>query len=207
MVRPELRGLYAVTPDGMAEEQLLLAVEQALAGGARWVQFRDKQRPSTDRLALASALVGLCREHHAALIINDDVELAIAVGADGVHLGADDGDLHAARSRLGPARILGASCYGDLTRAARASAAGADYLAFGAVYASPTKPQAASAALTLFGDARRFGKPLVAIGGITLDNAPDVVRAGADLLAVITDLFQAPDLRRRAYDYQQLFCR
>lgn len=206
MMLPELRGLYAITPDHLPAAQLLPAVEEVLAGGARWLQFRDKSLAPAERRNLAAALRACCRRHGAGLIINDDVDLALAVDADGVHLGADDGDLAAARARLGSQRILGASCYADLERAARAAAAGADYLAFGAVFASPTKPLAAHAPLSLLGEARRrFGKPLAAIGGITLDNAPTVLAAGGDLVAVISDVFQAPDIRRRAHDYQQLF--
>jgi len=206
MMLPELRGLYAITPDHLLPAQLLPAVEEVLAGGARWLQFRDKSLAPAERRSLAAALLASCRRHGAGLIINDDVDLALAVDADGVHLGADDGDLAAARARLGGQRILGATCYADLARAARAAAAGADYLAFGAVFASPTKPHAIHAPLSLLGEARRrFAKPLAAIGGITLDNAPAVIAAGGDLLAVISDVFQAPDIRRRAHDYQQLF--
>lgn len=206
MMLPELRGLYAITPDHLSPAQLLPAVEAVLAGGGRWLQFRDKSLVPAERRSLALALLASCRRHGAGLIINDDVDLALAIGADGVHLGADDGDLAAARARLGSQRILGASCYADLERAARAAAAGADYLAFGAVFASPTKPHAAHAPLSLLGEAkRRFGIPLAAIGGITLDQAPAVIAAGGDLLAVISDVFQAPDICRRAHDYQQLF--
>lgn len=200
------RGLYAITPGGVADDALLARVDAALAGGVRWLQYRDKTRSDTARHALAQALQGRCAAVGARLIINDDVDLALAVGAAGVHLGADDGDLAAARARLGPHRILGASCYGDLARAARAAAAGADYLAFGAVYPSPTKPAAAHAPLALLREARgRFTLPLAAIGGITAENAAPVLAAGADLLAVISDLFQAPDIAARARLYQQLF--
>lgn len=202
----EWRGLYAITPDEPDAAALLAAVDAALAGGVRWLQYRDKQRWAGDRRTLATALQARCAAAGARLIINDDVDLAIAVGAAGVHLGADDGDLAAARARLGAQRILGASCYADLDRAARAAAAGADYLAFGAVYPSSTKPAAVHAPLALLHAARaRFALPLAAIGGITADNAAPVIAAGADLLAVISDLFQAPDIAARARTYQQLF--
>lgn len=206
MTTRDWRGLYAVTPDGLAAGTLLAQVDAALAGGVRWLQFRDKSADSGQRLALATALQARCAVVGARLIINDDVDLALAVDAAGVHLGADDGDLAAARHRLGPQRILGATCYADLARAERAAAAGVDYLAFGAVYPSPTKPAAVHAPLALLREAReRFGLPLAAIGGITLDNAAPVVAAGADLLAVISDLFQAPDITARARHFQQLF--
>ena len=142
----------------------------------------------------------------AAFIINDDLELALKVGADGVHLGADDGDLAAARRALGPGKVLGASCYADLELARQAVAAGVDYVAFGAVYPSPTKPDTTRAPLELFARCRaELRIPTCAIGGITLDNAPTLLTAGADLLAVISDLFAAPDIESRAHTYQALF--
>jgi thiamine-phosphate pyrophosphorylase len=138
------------------------------------------------------------------VIINDEVQLALELGADGAHLGRDDGDLSQARVRL-KGRILGASCYNDRALAHAAVKAGADYVAFGSVFPSPTKPAAARASLGLFQEAKALGVPLAAIGGITLDNAPQVIAAGADLLAVISDLFDAPDIRQRARDYGKLF--
>jgi thiamine-phosphate pyrophosphorylase len=162
------------------------------------LQYRRKRRD----LAEARAVTELTRRHGVPLIVNDDVELALELDADGVHLGRDDGDLRAARSRLG-GRILGVSCYDDPELARRAVEAGADYVAFGSVFASTTKPAAVRAPLALF--ATRLGVPLCAIGGITLENAPRVLRAGADLLAVVSDLFEAPDIRARAAQYQGLF--
>jgi thiamine-phosphate pyrophosphorylase len=193
----KLRGLYAVTPEGADLERKLRA---ALEGGVACVQYRRK----AGNAAEAEAVVRLCREFGVPAIVNDDVELALEVGADGAHLGRDDGDLAAARRRLGK-RILGASCYADLALARAAVAAGADYIAFGAVFASPTKPRAAHAPLSLFKQAAGLGVPLAAIGGITAENAGEVVRAGADLLAVISDLFDAPDIRARARQYGKLF--
>lgn len=191
----KLRGLYAVTPEAPdAVEKLSLALE----GGVALLQYRRKRRDLTE----ARAVAALARRHGVPLIVNDDVELALELDADGVHLGRDDGELGAARRRLGD-RILGASCYDDAGLARRAVRAGADYVAFGSVFASPTKPAAVRAPLTLF--ATRLGVPLCAIGGITLENAPRVLAAGADLLAVVTDLFDAPDIRARAAQYQRLF--
>jgi thiamine-phosphate pyrophosphorylase len=192
----KLRGLYAITP----ERPDLAKVRLALQGGAKLLQYRSKSR---DR-GQASAVVRLAREFKVPVIINDDVELALELDAAGAHLGRDDGELRAARRRLGE-RLLGASCYDQLGRAQAAVQAGADYIAFGSVFPSPTKPQAVRAPLRLFGDAKALGVPLAAIGGITLGNAPQLIAAGADLLAVITDLFDAPDIRARARAYGKLF--
>lgn len=201
-----LRGLYAVTPDGVEKPALLTGVEAALRGGVRLVQYRDKMRQSEQQVDIAYALLALCRRFGARLIVNDDVALACAVDADGVHLGGDDGDLAAARLALGPGKLLGASCYADFNLACSAVGAGADYVAFGAVHRSPTKPLAVRSPLLLFGRCRdELGVPACAIGGITLDNAPALVSAGADLLAVITDLFDAGDIESRARNFQQLF--
>jgi len=193
----KLRGLYAITPEG---PELEANVRAALEGGIALLQYRRK--PGTyDEAARVAALA---REFRVPLIVNDDVSLALEIGAAGAHLGRDDGELPGARRRL-PGRILGASCYHDLERARAAVRAGADYVAFGSVFPSSTKPLAVRAPLTLFAAARPLGVPLAAIGGITLDNAPSLVAAGADLLAVITDLFDAPDIRARARQYGKLF--
>jgi thiamine-phosphate pyrophosphorylase len=190
----KLRGLYAVTPDALVLDK----IEQALQGGAALLQYRRKQRD----LAEARACVALARRYAVPVIVNDDVELALEVDADGAHLGREDGDLAAARRRLG-ARILGASCYNDASLARAAVRAGADYVAFGSVFASATKPAAVRAPLSLF--SQNLGVPKAAIGGITLENARQVLAAGADLVAVISDLFDAPDVARRAAQYRELF--
>jgi len=193
----KLRGLYAITPEtGDVERKTRLALE----GGIALLQYRQKKRD----VALARSIVRLGKEFAVPVIINDDVDLALELGADGVHLGRDDGDLGAARKRL-QGKLLGASCYNDPALAHRAVKAGADYIAFGSVFSSPTKPAAVRAPLGLFGEAKPLGVPLAAIGGITLQNAPQVVAAGADLLAVISDVFDAPDIRQRARDYGKLF--
>lgn len=201
-----LAGLYAITPD-LANTALLLArVEQALAGGARLVQYRNKSAGPELKREQAPALLALCHRHGARLIVNDDLALTLALGADGVHLGREDGDLEAARAALGPGRLLGLSCYADLARAREARRIGADYIALGSVFASTTKPTAVRAPLTALREARAgSGLPVCAIGGITLDNAPRLIEAGADLLAVISDLFDAPDIRARAAAYSSLF--
>ena len=195
----KLRGLYAITPEAGAD--IVERVQRALDGGIAALQYRRKHAQSLDE---ASALAKLCRARAVPFIVNDDLELAIAANADGVHLGKDDGDLAAARPRL-KGRILGVSCYDSLERAAKAVAAGADYVAFGSVFPSPTKPGAVRAPLELFREARALGVPLAAIGGITLANAPSVLAAGADALAVITDLFDAADIAGRARAYGKLF--
>jgi thiamine-phosphate pyrophosphorylase len=193
----KLRGLYAITPERLDR------VAGAVGSGALCaLQYRNKSADAAQQLREARVLAQLCRAHGVPLIVNDDIDLALAVDAAGVHLGRADGDLAAARARL-PGRLLGASCYDRLDLARRAVAAGADYVAFGSVFASPTKPAAVRAPLALF--AHDLGVPKVAIGGITLENAPQVVAAGADCLAVITDLFDAPDVAARARQYAKLF--
>jgi thiamine-phosphate pyrophosphorylase len=204
--RRGLRGLYAVTPTGLAPGILLQRVEQALAGGVALVQYRDKSDDRLQRATTAGALVTLCHRFGARLIVNDDLVLALAIDADGVHLGEDDGDLATARWALGFGKLLGASCYADFERARNAASVGVDYVAFGAVFASPTKPEAERAPLSLFARCRQeLHIPCCAIGGITLANAPTVLAAGADLLAVVTDLFDAPDIASRAAGYRLLF--
>ena len=201
-----LRGLYAVTPEASDAGKLLAEVEATLAGGCRLLQFRDKTSPMTERVARGRALRVLTRQYNARLVINDDLALARLIDADGLHLGRHDGELHIARAILGPGKLLGASCYADFPTAQSAAENGADYVAFGAAFASPTKPEAAHAPLDLYARAtRELAVPVCAIGGITTENAPPLLAAGVDLLAVITDLFSAPDIAARARQYQQLF--
>jgi thiamine-phosphate pyrophosphorylase len=192
----KLRGLYAITPEGAGAVD---KVRQALEGGIALLQYRRKNHASPDE---AKAMLSLARRYGVPFIVNDDVELALALGADGVHLGHEDGDLAAARAKL-KGRLLGASCYDRLDLAQAALAAGADYIAFGSMFPSPTKPSAVRAPLSLFRNG--FEKPVCAIGGITLQNAPQVIAAGADLVAVISDLFDAPDIARQAAAYRKLF--
>jgi thiamine-phosphate pyrophosphorylase len=177
---------------------MVAKVRQALEGGVALLQYRRKLRDLDE----AREIAALAKSFKVPLIVNDDVELALELGAQGVHLGRDDGDLRAARRRLAGG-ILGASCYNESERARRAIDAGADYVAFGSVFASSTKPQAVRAPLALF--AIELGVPLCAIGGITLENAPQAIAAGADLLAVLSDLFDAPDITARAAQYRRLF--
>jgi thiamine-phosphate pyrophosphorylase len=202
----KLRGLYAITPECRDRDRLLASVEAALRGGCRFVQYRDKTSAAPERVARAHALRRLTLDFNARLLINDDMALTFLVQADGIHLGRNDGNLAAARAILGPDRLLGASCYADFALARKAASAGADYVAFGAVFPSLTKPNAVSAAVDLFSRARTtLTAARCAIGGITLDKAPGLIAAGADLLAVISDLFNAPDITARAAAYQHLF--
>jgi thiamine-phosphate pyrophosphorylase len=193
-----LRGLYAITPETDDDDALRKAVAAAIDGGARLVQYRSKAAPPRDRLAQAGALLALCRARGVPLVVNDDIELAFALGADGIHLGRDDGDPREARKRL-PGAILGVSCYDDPELAVAAEGAGADYVGIGSVFASPTKPHAARAGIATLALARsRVRIPIAAIGGITASNAADAVAAGADMLAVISALFDAPDVAAAA---------
>ena len=198
-----LRGLYAIT-DGPRDD-LLAACAAALEGGAAILQYRDKGSGHARRLREASALQALCARHRVPLIVNDDIELAHAVGAAGVHLGEDDASIAEARARLGAGAIIGVSCYNSLERAHAFAADGASYLAFGAFFASPTKPLARVATPQLLRDAAPLGLPLVAIGGITPANAASLIEAGADALAVISALFGARDIGHQARRFAALF--
>ncbi|MGH8123859.1 MAG: thiamine phosphate synthase [Rudaea sp.] len=197
------QGLYAIT-DGPRPD-LPQAVEAALRGGAALLQYRDKTNAHARRIAETRALRALCTRYRVPLIVNDDVELAFAVGADGVHLGERDGNLAAARARLGARTIVGVSCYDSIERARQLAADGADYLAFGAFYPSPTKPDAKRATVELLREASSFGLPLVAIGGITADNGQPLLDAGADFLAAISGVFTVPDPFLAARRYSVLF--
>ena len=205
--RDRLRGLYVITDRALAGGRALPPlVEDALAGGARVVQYRDKTTDHARRHAEAAALAALCRDAAALLIVNDDVELALAVHADGVHLGRDDAAIAAARARLGPDRVIGVSCYDRFELALAAQEAGADYVAFGSFHPSPTKPAAVRADLSLLARGRReMTLPLVAIGGITPENGRALVAAGADMLAVINAVFGAADVRAAAAAFAPLF--
>ena len=201
----KLAGLYAITPDEPRTDILLRKVGEALRGGASAVQYRNKTADPELRREQGCALAALCRAAGVVFIVNDDLELALELDAGGVHLGADDGDLAEARQRLGQAKLLGASCYNRLELGEAAAKAGADYLAFGSVFASATKPGAVRAPLAIFAQARRgIDLPLVAIGGITLENAPRVFAAGADAIAVISAVFDAADIAASAAGFTRL---
>lgn len=200
------RGLYLVTPDCRDTGELLAHLQHALSGHPAVVQYRNKLAGPDARREQAAAAAALSHAAGALFIVNDSVELALDVGADGVHIGRDDGDIAAARAAIGPNRILGVSCYDEWARAEQAVAAGADYVAFGAMFSSSVKPEAVQAPIDLVRRAKAELKvPVCCIGGITLDNAPELVAAGADLLAVISDVFKAPDPAARAAAIQALY--
>jgi thiamine-phosphate pyrophosphorylase len=208
-MRIELRGLYAVTPDDRLLPRLSALVEAALEGGTRLVQYRNKLAPAPLRRAQAAELLRVCRAYGAKLIVNDDVWLAIEIGADGAHVGRDDlpgHDLTTAREALGAKRLLGVSCYDDLACVEAAAKAGADYVGIGSMFPSNTKPGTVQATAEMLTEARRrYDVPVAAIGGITIGNAKQVIAAGADMVAVVSDLFNAMDIRRRAGEFQRLF--
>ncbi|HXX86198.1 MAG TPA: thiamine phosphate synthase [Casimicrobiaceae bacterium] len=194
--RVSISGLYALTPEIADTATLTERVTAAIAGGASAVQYRHKTASAKLKLSQALALRELCADRGATFIVNDDVELAAAAGADGVHLGRDDGSLGVARERLGSNAVIGASCYDSLARAEAAVRAGADYIAFGSFFPSKVKPRATRAHTSLLTAARaRWGVGVVAIGGITPANAGPLLAAGADALAVISALFDLPDAR------------
>jgi thiamine-phosphate pyrophosphorylase len=203
-----LRGLYAVTSQEICQSPrtLIEAVERALRGGARLVQYRDKQSQPQQRHDNARALLDSCRAHGALLLINDDPALAAAVGADGVHLGQTDPAIGSARATCGIDAVIGVSCGSSLERARDGVAAGADYVAFGRFFPSRTKPEAPPAELSVLRLARqRLSVPICAIGGITPATARSVVEAGADLIAAVDGVFGAADIEAAAAAYASAF--
>jgi len=202
-----LRGLYAIADTAWLEAaRLLSTVEAALRGGARVVQYRDKSGEAARRRREAEALAALTRRYGALFLVNDDVPLARAVAADGVHLGRGDAAVEDARAALGSAAVIGLSCYDELARAEDAARRGADYVAFGSFFPSCTKPRAVRAAPALLAAARaRLSLPLVAIGGITPENGAALIAAGADALAAISGLWAQPDIEAAARRYAALF--
>lgn len=200
-----IRGLYAITPDALGRDALCERVREALTGGAQVLQFRRKHTAPTEVLAEASLLAALCRAAGRVFIVNDDPALAVECGAHGVHLGRDDGAVAAARRIGGDGFIVGVSCYDDLDRARRAADEGADYVAFGSFFPSRVKPGAVRPPIDLLTRAKAaVALPVVAIGGITTQNAGTLIEAGADAVAVISDLFDAGDVRARAERFARL---
>jgi thiamine-phosphate pyrophosphorylase len=203
--RLALRGLYAITPEERDTRLLVARVEACIEGGAAAVQYRAKSIHADLRLEQARRLADLCRSHGVPLIVNDSVELALEANADGVHLGSDDGDVRDARGRMGD-RLIGLSCYDEIARARAAASLDVDYVAIGSVFPSATKPHAVRAPLSLLSEARRVsGSPVVAIGGITAKNAGAAIAAGADMVAVISAVFDATDVRAAARSIARLF--
>ncbi len=197
-------GLYVLTQmTDQNESRMLTDMQAVLQAGAGMVQYRDKRKIKSP--GMAKVLKALCRMFNKPMIVNDDIELAQAVAADGVHLGKDDGDVAEARALLGARAIIGVSCYDDLTRAQQAQAEGADYVAFGCFYSSTTKPEAPPARLATLAEARRVLKlPIVAIGGVLPENGASLLTAGADWLAVSGGVFRG-DVYQNTQAYLKLF--
>ena len=200
-----IRGLYAITPDEADTDVLLAKVEAALQGGISVLQYRNKQASYQLQTQQASAILPLCKQYQVPFIINDSVDLCLTLDADGVHIGADDGNITEVRAKLGANKILGASCYNRFDLALSAQQAGATYVAFGACFVSSTKPHAPVVSLDLFKQAKaQLHIPAVAIGGITLSNAPLAIEAGASAIAVINAIFSASDVKAQAEKFNLL---
>ena len=198
--RKELKGLYAITDENLiSEENFEQSIKLALQGGCQIIQYRDKSNNHNRRLRQATLLRTLCTQYHATCIINDDIELALTVHADGVHLGRDDVSISQARKKLGENSIIGISCYNDLNLAIEAEKNRADYVAFGAMFSSPTKPEASNASPQLIASAKKqLSTPVCAIGGITEKNIVQVIDQGADMAAVISSLFASDNIKNTA---------
>ena len=204
-LQTELSGLYVITDDKLSGTELVLHVQQALEGGAHLVQYRNKTTQTSIKEMTARSLLELCREHGVPLLINDDVELAVTIGADGVHLGQSDAKLSEARRQLGTKAIIGVTCHASLELAKQAEKNGASYVAFGRFFTSQTKLDASPASIDLLTTAKQqLSIPICAIGGITPDNAPTLVDAGADMLAVIHSVFGQDDIEEAAKRYAKL---
>jgi len=196
----KFKGLYAITDENLiSEENFELAITSALQGGSRIIQYRDKSDNQKKKLQQASRLRSLCTQYHAICIINDDIELAIAINADGIHLGRDDISITQARKRLGVNSLIGISCYNDLDLALSAEKNQANYVAFGAIFSSPTKPNTSNAELSLITAAKeQLSIPVCAIGGITEKNISQAIEHGADMAAVISGLFSSDNIKNTA---------
>lgn len=202
-----LAGLYAITDEHLIpDDSFIQQVELALAGGARIIQYRNKTSDNKTRYQQATGLLNLCKRYQARLIINDDIDLCQSIGADGVHLGRDDNTIAAAREQLGENVIIGASCYNDLEFARQAQANDANYVAFGSTWPSSTKPDAIVSGLELLKQAhKKLAVPVCAIGGISIDNASTTVATGIDMIAVISSLFGASDIKEAARQLSKFF--
>lgn len=204
---PEISGLYAITPDSTNTTNLLIMTEQVLCGGVKVVQYRSKITDTELRRVQAHAIAQLCRKYHVPIIINDHIDLALEVNADGLHVGQGDISLIEARKKIGHKKIIGVSCYNQFGLAVNAQQQGADYVAFGAFFASSTKPGAAIASMDLLCQAKHeLLTPVVAIGGITLINAAALIDRGSHSVAVCNALFGARDIQATARTFSQLFC-
>ncbi len=206
--RKKLTGLYAITDASVTDSQkIIFSVEQALRGGARLIQYRDKSSNQKQRLETCHAIRELTKNFGAVFIINDDIELSLATKADGAHLGHDDTSLTEARKQLGENAIIGISCYNRFDLAKQAIKEGANYIAFGRFFPSRTKPDAVTAEISLLTKAKQeLDIPVVAIGGITVENGGALIEAGADMLAVVDGIFGQTNIEAAASQYRSLFC-
>jgi len=208
MTDPRLSGLYAITDANLLANNFTDAIEQALQGGCRIIQYRDKSTDHDHRLQQAHIIRQLCDQHQCLFIVNDDIELAKACNADGVHIGKDDQQLTTARKRLGDKKIIGVSCYNQIELALAAEQAGADYVAFGAFFSSSIKPEATNAPIALISQAKnQLQIPVCCIGGITANNASALIEAGSDMIAVISDIFASDDIKQSSQMLNKLFKR
>jgi thiamine-phosphate pyrophosphorylase len=203
----KLRGLYAITDTHLIPRARFAAtVEAAVRGGATMIQLREKEAPRAEIVRLGREILAVTRRYGALLIINDHPSVAQEIGADGVHVGREDPSIAEARALLGPQAIIGASCYGDIERAVEAEKAGADYVAFGTPFPSPTKPKRTDISVDIFRQAKQSVRvPVFAIGGITLANAQQIIAAGADGIAVVSGVFAQPNVEAAARALAQLF--
>ncbi len=200
------RGLYAITGSFSSPNNLIENVEQVIQGGAVMIQYRDKTSLPTVQLEIARQLLVICNSHSIPLIINDNIELAKLVGAQGVHIGKDDSDLAEAKACLAPNSIIGVTCYNDLNNALKADKQGASYVAFGRFYPSKSKPDAPTADLDILVQAKKsVSIPITAIGGISAENGSELIEKGADLLAVIETVFGAESPQLSAQKIAGLF--
>ena len=201
-----IKGLYAITPDSADLNTLIQKTKSAIEGGAFMVQYRSKIQDRDVKMQQCAAILRLCREHNVPCIVNDDVEMCRTLKADGVHLGEEDDNIAEVRHILGEDAIIGSSCYDQLDRAKTAQKEGASYVAFGAMFATSTKPNAPRATLALLKEAKReIQIPIVAIGGITVNNAHDVIKTGIDAIAVINSLYEAKSIKETAETFVKMF--
>ena len=201
-----IKGLYAITPDSADLNTLIQKTKSAIEGGAFMVQYRSKIQDRDVKMQQCAAILRLCREYEIPCIVNDDVEMCRVLEADGVHLGEKDDNIDEVRHILGDDAIIGSSCYDQLDRAKSAQKEGASYVAFGAMFPTSTKPNAPRATLALLKEAKReIQIPIVAIGGITVNNAHDVIKTGIDAIAVITSLYEAKSIKETAETFAKMF--
>ena len=190
-----LKGLYAITDSKLMGSDLISKTEQAILGGINILQYRNKTAPLEQQEQEALKLAQLCKKNNVLFLINDNVELALKVNADGVHLGQQDTPLQKAREQLGKDKIIGVTCHEKIELAVEAQKKGADYVAFGRFFNSQTKPSAPAAELSLLSESKKsISIPIVAIGGITQETAALLLEEGVDMLAVIHGIFAQDDI-------------